>query len=744
MPTPLPRSPRIVWHLLALSLAAVLPFLALTTLLSYRLVTRETEEAQANVQRSVEITVNSVDRLLLRVRTLLRGVTRRELSAALDPARCDPALQAILNLNHPDFSNVFTVSAAGKRICSAVQVPPGTSEQVDPTHYLDAVQATKAFALSPPTLGQVSAKWTVYAAEPILRDGGVAGVAALGVDLRALTAVLDPRTLPMDGVVAIVTRDGTVVTRHPDAEHWIGRDGSASLAVQAARRGGAGSLRAVGLDGIDRIWAYDTMRDTGWLVFAGVSSAAVLEVPRARTAWILAIGGSITLLAIALSLALARRISGPIEAMAAAAPSLGVEGAQPLVLAGPAEAITLADELNRSHQQRLGIERTLRAERGRLEGLVASAMDAVITVDADHRIVVFNGAAERMFGVPAGAAMGESLDRLIPPRFRTRHEEHLARFEGSGATARQMGALGTVWGVRANGEEFPVEAAISQLEVGGQRFLTAIVRDITEHMRAEAEILTHAARLEQRVAERTAELEAANKELEAFDYSISHDLRGPLGRILGFATALEEDCGARLDDAGRRYIERISATARSMDQLVKDMLELATISRTEIVRQRVDLAELARETLDALGQADPERRVEVVVQDSLDVHADPGLTRIVLDNLLGNAWKFTSRRADASIEVGKAEIEGYGWAFFVRDNGAGFDSRAATHLFEPFRRFHSQAEFKGTGVGLATVSRIVRRHGGRAWADAAVGTGATFYFTFQPAREDRREVSGFS
>jgi PAS domain S-box-containing protein len=370
----------------------------------------------------------------------------------------------------------------------------------------------------------------------------------------------------------------------------------------------------------------------------------------------------------------------------------------------------------------------LNDERSRLAGIVASAMDAIVTVDSRQRITLFNPAAERMFGASAADMMGRDLQVLVPPESREKQARLIAQFGLKGIARGSGGMLGTVLGLRANGEQFPIEAAISEIEVAGEKCYTAILRDITERKRAEEAVSALNAGLERRVVERTAELEAMNRELESFDYSISHDLRAPLARIRGFSEALSESFSSQLEPRALDYLGRIQASAGSMDQLVTDILSLSTLSRGELHRADVDMSAIARGVLDNLRGTTPDREVKVVVASGLRANADPGLMRALLENLLGNAWKFTSRRDEALIEFG-GDLDNGTPRFFVRDNGAGFDPAFAEKLFEPFRRLHSQKEFPGTGIGLATVQRIVRRHGGRAWAEGAVDKGATIYFT---------------
>ena len=236
--------------------------------------------------------------------------------------------------------------------------------------------------------------------------------------------------------------------------------------------------------------------------------------------------------------------------------------------------------------------------------------------------------------------------------------------------------------------------------------------------------------LENRVQARTAELTVANKELEAFSYSVSHDLRAPLRGIDGFSQALLEDYGKKLDASGADYLRRIRAAAQRMSSLIDDMLTLARVTRSEVRRETVDFSTLAESIVEDLQAGEPRRKVEFVIKKGLVADADARLLRVVLENLLGNAWKYTSRHSEAHIEFGSSRENGHS-VYFVRDDGAGFDPQYASRLFGAFQRLHATTEFPGTGVGLATVQRIVHKHGGRVWAESAVEKGATFYFTLQ-------------
>jgi PAS domain S-box-containing protein len=272
-----------------------------------------------------------------------------------------------------------------------------------------------------------------------------------------------------------------------------------------------------------------------------------------------------------------------------------------------------------------------------------------------------------------------------------------------------------------------IEAATDS---GEHETCRAAVVDITVRKQAEEEIQRLNAELEQRVILRTGQLESANKELQAFSYSVSHDLRAPLRGIDGWSLALLEDYGSQLDGQAKTYLERVRSETQHMGRLIDDLLELSRQTSAELSIKRVDLSAIASTIAGQLQQAQPERQVEFVIQAGLNANGDGRLLEIALTNLLDNAFKFTGKTPRARIEFGQTEINGQR-AFFVGDNGAGFDMAFAKKLFGAFQRMHKASDFPGTGVGLTIVQRIVHRHGGRIWAEAAVNQGATFFFTLE-------------
>lgn len=288
---------------------------------------------------------------------------------------------------------------------------------------------------------------------------------------------------------------------------------------------------------------------------------------------------------------------------------------------------------------------------------------------------------------------------------------------------------------RKDGSHINVEVVSHVLEWTGKRGRLVLANDITIRREAEAALVDLTQNLENKVAERTAQLSAVNSELEAFAYSVSHDLRAPLRSIDGFSQALQEDYASRLDAEGQRYLQRVRAATQRMGLLIDDLLGLAKVARSTVQRREFDLAELAEDIAADLAARDNNRHCAFTVAKPLLVNADPGLLRVVMQNLLDNAWKFSSKKSESQIKVGLLNNT-EDPVIFVRDNGAGFDMQYADKLFGAFQRLHAMQEFDGTGIGLALVQRIIHLHGGTIRAEAEVNKGATFYFTLGGAITD--------
>ncbi len=356
-------------------------------------------------------------------------------------------------------------------------------------------------------------------------------------------------------------------------------------------------------------------------------------------------------------------------------------------------------------------------------GLVEAAPDAIVIADSAGHMVLVNAQTEILFGYCREEMLGQPVELLLPERLRAPHIG-LRQDYAANPRTRPMGVGLDLAGRRKDGGEFPVSISLSPFRVGSERYVFSDIRDISEQRESQKRIQE----LNDTLSHHNAELKAINQELEAFSYSVSHDLRAPLRAIDGFSQILLKENAGRLDDKGLDRLNRVRRAAQHMGSLIDDLLKLSRVTRSELQFQPVNLSDLAAEVVEALRKQEPERAVAVDIAPNLYTRGDPKLLRIALDNLLGNAWKFTGKRNDARIELG-VEAGETGAVYFVRDNGAGFDMAYADKLFGAFQRLHDTGEFPGTGIGLATVQRIVHKHGGRIRADSAVGRGATFHFT---------------
>ncbi len=368
----------------------------------------------------------------------------------------------------------------------------------------------------------------------------------------------------------------------------------------------------------------------------------------------------------------------------------------------------------------------------RLASIVEFSDDAIIGKDLNGIITNWNKGAEKIFGFTAGEIVGTSIMRLVPSDRLDEEDQNLGKIR-RGESVERFETLRQA----KDGRLINVSVMTSAIKDGTGKVtgVSKVAHDITGRKAAEEKILQLNLELEQRVVERTAQLQSANQELEAFSYSVSHDLRAPLRHVTGFVSLLQNSAGPSLSEENLSLLTDISEAAARMGALIDDLLAFSRVGKSEMRKTNVNLADLVRETLGDFQAETKQRMIDWIIGPLPDAWADRALLRMALVNLISNAVKFTGGRAQARIEIGCVPSDGRENVIFIRDNGAGFDPQYADKLFGVFQRLHDRDEFDGTGIGLANVHRIILRHGGRTWAEGKVDCGATFYFSLPKQKE---------
>jgi PAS domain S-box-containing protein len=517
----------------------------------------------------------------------------------------------------------------------------------------------------------------VAIAAPIKTEhGDLAGILVLQVKLDFLLEWTKAITVGPNGIVVIIDKRGNIAAhpKFPPQGELV--DYSRVPAVQKLLRGAVGvEVLSNPIEREEQVFAYQPVAGYGW--------GAIVQQP--------------TLTAFAVRDSGLRRI-------------LVAYGFILLLNCGLASLIL--STLLRLKQA----EKVLRGSEERFRGIAEAAPDAIISADGGGNITYFNHGAERMFGYGGSEVTGQPLTLLMPERLRHAHQEGLKRFLSTGK-GDVIGKTVELVGTRRDGNEFPLELSLSSWKIDEGVFFTAILRDVTERKRAEEE-----------VRKVNAQLEAANQELEAFSYSVSHDLRAPLRAIDGFSRILLDEHAPDLSEEEQRLLKLVRENAVNMGQLIDDLLAFSRLGRQPLKKENIATVELARQVYDELKTQQNGRQIEVSFADLPECQGDPRLLKQVFVNLLSNALKYTRKLEVTRIELGCDRSKGE-TAFFVKDNGVGFDMRYAHKLFGVFQRLHRSEEYEGTGVGLAIVQRVIHRHGGRVWAEGELNKGATFYFS---------------
>jgi PAS domain S-box-containing protein len=683
--------------------------------------------ARAGVVQGVNQLHRSLGGLLDSVEAVGRAVTAIDLDTPAALAKCNETLAMTRQATERHVFNVSVLDTGGRVLCSG-KAPRVVNGLADRPYFRQALE-TRAIAVSGFLRSRLTGLDSVLMAVPRLdARGEVAAVVVTAIDARLLThgLVADP---PAGMVLAVYDTRGLLVSRFPDSPlartgQGFPESGIARLIASGARSGVTG-----GPDGVTRLYEVRPVLMDGAPVLhvvVGQDTAPLEEAAAAvrRHHALVGLGVLVLVMVIAalaarpLVLARVRLLLQSARRVAAGERVRVPEYVQDELT--PVET-AFNDMLDALERNRVELERS--EHRYRL--LFDTGVDGVLHIGAGGEILAANGAACRLLQRGENALRGTTWPSLVDPT-----DERGRQFELDGSAARVL--HGELRLLHPDGSPLECEVSASLFGPDCEAGLgSVVIRDLTLRLREQRQLAELNRRLEVRVQQRTADLEAAVDELTAFSYSVSHDLRAPMAAINGFACVLQER-GHLTDPKDRHYLSRIVASSDHANNLIDGLLLLARITRDELVVRDVDLGLLAREAMDGCRDGDPGRDFAFDVRGDLRVRGDARLLRILIDNLVGNAWKFTGRVEHAQIKVERLPGGRDGEAIFhVRDNGAGFDPAHASRLFEPFQRLHSDREFPGTGIGLATAQRVVRRHGGRMWADSRPGQGTSLFFTLR-------------
>lgn len=724
-------------RLMLIVMLAVLPALAIILYGSAREARRETEQARAAVGRLTRDTAAELERFVEGARQVLILLAKLREVRGNNSELCNRVL-AELCAEFPQYLNFGVVQTNGELFASARPAPADVN--LRDRVWLLWVLRTGKFGFGHYQVGRITGQPSLNFVYPVLTGAPeVSRVVFAALDLNWFNQELQQRQLPEDTVLTVFDAEGTVLARKPGAAEWLGKRERNAALIEKMLAEGNGTAELSGVDGVRRLYAFTKVHErcgtmyvaAGMPVRAALGTVfqhrrnslvllAVVAVAALATAWY--VGGAFVVKPV-------RALRDAVRQLEAGDLSVRV---QPTAATGELAELTeafnqMAQALEERMSERIRAADALRQSAQRLSLHFYQTPLGVIEWDLEFRVTRWNPAAERIFGFTEEEARGRTAAELIVPAAVRPHVDRVWR----ALLERKGGTRSTNENVTKDGRTIVCEWYNTPLvDATGQVIgVTSQVEDITKERQAAEEIRQLNAALEQRVRERTAELEAANKELEAFSYSVSHDLRAPLRAIDAFSHALLEDCGAQLNETGHAHLQRVFAATQRMARLIDALLKLSRVARAELNKEDLNLSELARRVVDELRQAQPDRSVEVVIAPEMRARADAALLTVVLENLLGNAWKFTGKTAAPRIEFGQTTAADGTAVYFVRDNGAGFDMAQVGKLFGAFQRLHNASEFPGEGIGLATVQRIIQRHRGRVWAEGSPGQGATFYFT---------------
>lgn len=727
-----PTSPALpAWRQLsARLLLALLAALIVAPMLLVEWAAARREQAQwlLRAQRDTELLAEAV---ATGQEQFVAGIAQLLIAAAASPGlsggdlpACQQYMQDVQQ-RQTWLANLGLLDAGGRLTCRASA--GGENAYFGDLSFYQQARDENLMSVGEYMIGPVTGKQILNFGWPVRSDEGrFKGVVFASVDLARLDERLRSMPLPEGAEVFLTDLQGRVLAGSVPGHGLLGLPLPDLMLRAAMRERRSGFLGEAAAQDLSRLRVIRPIRVSGRIgLYVTVSTPTDAEVePAVRNSRLRMLT---TLLLALASAALAwllcerwlvrplRRLVRGMQRVSQGDPALAMAPPRTplrellLLKQAMAQAAQLVDEQHQAHQKTLQALRE--SEEGSRALFESSPLPMWVLDEAQQRFLAVNAAAAQHYGYEADEFLALWPEALQPP-----------------ALQAEAGDAPAVRTHRKHGGELcQVQLVGSPTHFEGRDARLCMAIDVTQSLADQARVHEVNERLEQLVAERTREVALSNRELEAFSYSVSHDLRNPLHAIAMFAEFLAEHSATALDEQGRMYLDRIQDGTRRMQRLIDDLLELARVARAELEMTPVDLSALAQEVAQELRAQQPERPVTLQIEPGLNCVGDPRLLRQLLANLLGNAWKFTAHQPEARIELGFMNRPGERPSFFVADNGAGFDMKLSRKLFEPFQRLHNESDFPGSGVGLATVQRIVARHGGRVWAHAAVGQGASFH-----------------
>jgi PAS domain S-box-containing protein len=700
--------PSIRSRLVVLVLACVLPAAIMVgSLIAYQY-QREQAQFRSNAITTARTMAFAVDQRLLVTQAGLsalatsRSLRNRDFSSFYDEAKATvPDLNA---------ENIVLLGPDGEMMLNTLK-PFGTPMPANKSPQLQQILKSGRPAIADLFMGAVAGSPRVAVGVPVIHDGKVAYSINASITPERLQAILLRQRLPADWIAAIVDNTGTIVARIRNQERFVGVKVTA-VAAKRLNEVAEDAIESTTVEGIPVLAAFSRSGLSGWTVVIGIPRDSLTAGLRRSMLWL----GVGTLLLLGFTFALARALGNSIVRTTRdlVAPALALGSGEPLSAPLPEPSFREAAQVGQALEQAAGIlssaSRALIHSEARLSAILESAMDAVIVIDEDHKVIMFNAAAETLFGCSRQDVLGASIGQFLPDRFRHTLATRIDDFDRQGVSAGRTGRDELLVGLRRSGEEFPVDAAISQFVEDGRRIYTLIVRDVTERARTHDELLR------------------SNLDLQQFAFVASHDLRTPLRSIMGYVQLLEKRYGSGLDPKALDLIHRASNAVQTLDHLTDDLLSYARVDAQVKPFTTIDCNEVLADTLRLMDAAISESAASISAGPLPVVLGDRGQLVQLFQNLLANSIKYCEARAP-QIRVTSELGADAAWTISVADNGIGIEAKHHERVFEVFKRLHTSQEYPGAGIGLALCRRIVGRHGGRIWVTSAARQGSTFSFT---------------